>query len=411
MGVTLQASTDFNQVAYDLKAWFALRPELHFDDFADVGSTNESMVGKSVTFTIVNDIPAQTTALTDGVDVTPITISDSQLNVVLTEYGAAISTSAKMRGTSFVDIDPVVANLLGFNAGLTINTIARDALAAGTNVQYASGAGATSLQTSVTTRAGLTSTNTLSSIDIGAARSRLSSANVQKFGNLYTAFVHPDVSFDLLNEQISGSQVQGWTAANVYSDPSNIYNGELGSYRGFRFIETPTAPVWAGQATGGVTLATNPLVAGTAYTSIILSASTTTTTGQVLVIQSGDNVQQMVVSSGATSATQSVTSFVANFSYPVGSNVALTGAANVYGSLFVGKQSLAKATSSAPGFGPLPHVFPGPVIDILRRIQPNGWYFLGQWAVFRQAAILRIESTSSLGGDVGGPYDPPVDEG
>lgn len=408
MGVTLQSSTDFNQTAYDLKAWFALRPELEFDDFADVQSTNESMVGKSVTFTIVNDISAQTTALTDGTDVTPITISDSQLNVVLTEFGAAISTSAKMRGTSFVDIDPVVANLLGFNAGLTINAIARNALAAGTSVFYASGGGATAPQTSVTARGGLTSTNTIAAVDAGAARARLVGANVQKFGNLYTAFVHPDVGFDLMNEVISGSQVQGWTAANVYSDPSNIHNGELGQYRGFRWIETPTAPVFVGQGSSDTETLSTPLVSGTAYTSLVLTSSITTTTGEVLTLSSGDNVQQFIVSSGATSATQAVTSAVANYSYPSGSNVATGAATNVYGTLFTGRQSLAKAYSSAPGFGPLPHVFPGPVIDILRRIQPNGWYFLGQYSVFRQASVIRLESVSTLGGDVGGIWDPDV---
>lgn len=412
MGVTLQNSTDFNQTAYDLKAYFALRPELEFDDFADVESTDESMVGKSVTFTIVNDLPAQTTPLTDGTDVTPITISDSQLNLVLTEYGAAISTSAKMRGTSFIDIDPVVANLLGFNAGLTINAIARNALAAGTSVFYASGGGATAPQSSVTSRSGVGPSNTIAAVDAGAARARLAAANVQKFGNLYTAFVHPDVSFDLMNEVISGSQVQGWTAANVYSDPANIHNGELGSYRGFRWIETPTAPVFAGQGAGGTTL-TTALTAGDVYTSIAVTALTVAvTTGELITIQNGDSEQQLIASSGASigATTIDVDSFTANANYAATTTTVGGPATNVYGTFFAGKQSLAKAYSKAPGFGPLPHVFPGPVTDILRRIQPNGWYFLGQYGVFREASLIRLESSSTLGGDIGGIWGPPVND-
>lgn len=342
MALTLQATTDFNQTAYDLRAYPSLRPEFYFDDFADVESTNESIVGKSVTFTIYNDIAIQSTALTDGVDVTPIALSDSQINLALAEYGASMVTSAKMRGTSFLDIDPVVSNVIGFNAGISVNDVARAALDAGTNVMYASGSGATSLQSAISTRAGVLSTSTIASVDIGAARARLASANVQRFGNLYVAFAHPDVLNDIYNEVISGSQVQGWTAAQVYSDPTNIYNGEAGSYRGFRWIETPTAPVYQG--------------------------------------------------AGASSG-------------------------NVYGTFLAGRQALAKAYSKAPGFGAMPKVFPGPVTDYLRRLQPTSWYWLGQYGGFRSAALIRIESSSALAGDIsttpntGTTYNPAVDEG
>lgn len=342
MALTLQNTTDFNQVAYDLRAYNALRPEFYFDDFADVESTNESIVGKSVTFTILNDMPINSTALVDGVDVTATAISDSQLNLVLAEYGAAVVTSAKARGTSFIDLDPVVSNLLGFNAGISINDVARAALDAGTNVMYASSSGATTLQSSISTRVGVLSTSTIASVDISAARARLSSMNVQKFGTFFTAFIHPDVVNDIFNEAISGSQIQSWTAANVYSDPSNIYNGEIGAYRGIRFVETPTAPVYQG--------------------------------------------------AGASSG-------------------------NVYGTFVTGRQSLAKAYSKAPGFGPMPHIFPGPVTDYLRRLQPNGWYWLGQYGVFRQQAIIRIESSSALAGDysttpgTGTTYGPAIDLG
>ena len=323
MALTLQATLDFSQTAYDLRAWFALRPEIYFDMAADVGSTNESMKGKSVTFTIVNDIPIQSTALTDGVDVTPIAMSDSQINIVLAEYGAAIVGSAKLRGTTFVDIDPVIANLIGFNAGISVNDIARAALDGGANVMYASGAGATTLG-SISSRSTVATANTLASVDLRASRSRLASANVQRFGNTFNGFIHPDVSMDIMGEIISGSQVQGWTAAQVYTDPSQVLNGEIGIYQGIRFIETPTAPVYQGAGASGI---------------------------------------------------------------------------NVYGSFIMGRQSLAKAFSKAPGYGPMPHVFPGPVTDYLRRLQPTSWYWLGQYASFRQAALIRIESSSSLGSD------------
>jgi hypothetical protein len=91
--------------------------------------------------------------------------------------------------------------------------------------------------------------------------------------------------------------------------------------------------------------------------------------------------------------------------------------ANVYACYMMGRQALAKAFSKAPGFGPYPHVFPGPVTDYLRRLQPTAWYWLGQYSPFRAASLIRIEVASSLGGDisttqnVGTAYDPAIDLG
>jgi hypothetical protein len=46
-----------------------------------------------------------------------------------------------------------------------------------------------------------------------------------------------------------------------------------------------------------------------------------------------------------------------------------------------------------------------------------GWYWLGAYGIFRQASAIRIESASSLGGDIsttvdaGSTFDPAVDLG
>src|ERR1035437_3453240 len=139
---TGQSTLDFSKAAYDRLAYFAYRPELYFDAAADVQPTAQSMPGASVVFTIVNDLAIAATALTEMVDVSIQSLSDSQVTLTLAEYGNAVITTAKLRGTSFVDIDPIVANVIGYNAGISIDSIARTALMAGTNVQYASGLGA-----------------------------------------------------------------------------------------------------------------------------------------------------------------------------------------------------------------------------------------------------------------------------
>ena len=346
---TSQSSLDFSKAAYDRMAYFALRPELYFDQAADVQPTAQSMPGSSVAFTIVNDLAIAASALTESNDVTVSSLSDSQVTLTLAEYGNAVLTTAKLRGTSFVDIDPVVANVVGYNAGVSLDTIARAALDSGTNVMFASGLGATAAQSSVTARsavAAFTSAsaagNTLSSVDIRVARARLRSQNVPTFGGYYVGYIHPDVVADLQGETVGSSNLLGWRAPHVYAQPGEIWNGELGAFEGVRWIETPRAPVFQG--------------------------------------------------AGASST-------------------------NVYGTLIIGRQALAKTHSMIDGNGAYPHVVPGPVTDRLRRFVPLGWYWLGAYGIFRQASVMRIESSSTLGGDLsttagtGTSYDPAVDLG
>jgi N4-gp56 family major capsid protein len=339
---TGSSTLDFSKAAYDRMAYFALRPELYFDAAADIQPTHQSMPGASVAFTIVNDLAIQASALTETSDVSTVALSDSQVTLTLAEYGNAVLTTAKLRGTSYVDIDPIVANVVGYNAGVSIDTIARAALDQGTNVQYTSGLGAQTLQTSVTTRAGVAAANTLSSLDIRVARARLRSQNVPTFGGMYVGYIHPDLVADLQGETISGSNVQGWRAPHVYAQPGEIWTGELGAYEGVRWIETPRAPVFQG--------------------------------------------------AGASST-------------------------NVYGTMILGRQALAKTFSTIDGNGAYPHVVPGPITDRLRRFVPLGWYWLGAYGIFRQASIIRLESSSLLGGDIsttpgtGTAFEPAVDLG
>jgi N4-gp56 family major capsid protein len=70
---------------------------------------------------------------------------------------------------------------------------------------------------------------------------------------------------------------------------------------------------------------------------------------------------------------------------------------DVYATLVMGRQALAKAHSIVDGNGPLPKIVRGPIVDTLERFQPVGWYWLGGYGRFREASLRRIESSSSIG--------------
>lgn len=304
----------FAKTAYDQLAYFALRPQLYFDGVADVQPTRQSMPGSSVVFTIVNDLAPATSALNESTDVSAVALSDSAVTLTLAEYGNAAITTAKLRGESFVDIDPVVANVLGYNAGVSIDSIARNILQAGTNVFYSQGTAASA----PTARNKVTPANTLRATDVRRARAFLVKQNVPEVGTGYLGFIHPDTAVTLRQETGAAS----WRTPHTYSQPDEIWAGEVGMFEGVRFVETPRAPVF-----------------------VDAGSSPTTTT--------------------------------------------------VYGTLFMGRQALAKAHSIVDGNGPLPHTVPGPITDKLRRFVPWGWYWLGQYGIFRQASIIRVESAST----------------
>ena len=391
--VTVTGATDSTiglaQAAYDRMARFALRPELYFDNVADIKPTNQSMPGSSVTFPIISDLAVASSPINESVDVTPQSISESNVVVTLAEYGNAVLTTAKLRGESYVEIDPIVANVIGYNAGVSMDEVARDVLKAGTNVSYAN---------SKTARNQIVTSDALKAADIRGAKAKLRSQNVPNFNGFYTAYIHPNVAYDFTSE--TGSFA--WRDPHTYSQPGEIWAGEMGAFEGFRFIETPRSPVFnndgSGSATALVLSVTNlsttatytnttgidQVGIGDSVTGTSIPSSTTVAGVTGPTLASGTYTWTVILSAAATATTNS----------QVGAAIAQ--AANVFATICVGRQALAKAWSMVDGNTEQPHVVPGPITDYLRRFVPWGWYWLGGYGRYREAAIQRIESGSSL---------------
>jgi N4-gp56 family major capsid protein len=312
------SNLNVDQVAFEKLAYFALRPEMYFDQFADVQATNATNPGASVKFTVFADLAAATTALGEAEDVTPVAMSDAQVTVTLEEYGNATVTTAKLRASSFLPVDPVAANAVGYNAGLSIDTIARNAVQAGTNVIYATGGTDTA-----TARVDMDVDDTITAKDVRRAVAQLRGANVPTIGGNYVGFIHPDVSYDLRGI----TDASGWRDSYKYTNAMPLYNGEIGMFEGVRFMESARAPIFANAFNG----------AGAAGT--------------------GDS----------------------------------------YGTLIMGQQALAKAVSMGGEYGAQPTIVYGTVTDLLQRFRPVGWKHFVGYAVFRQEALRRIESASSIG--------------
>ena len=393
MALTQVSSLDISKAAYEQLAYYALRPELYYDALVEVQSTNATNRGVSVQFTIASDLSEATTALTETSDVTPVSMSDSYVVVTPLEYGNAVQLTSKLGATAFMEVNPIAANIVGWNAGISTDGIARTAAGAGTTVAYTSG----------TTRAGLAKTNTLTGSDVRKAVASLRKNNVPTFNGLYKGLIHPDASYDFRG----ATGGTNWSDPHVYSDPSGIYNGVIGNFQGVQFMETPRAPLFSDGGTNTYTIST--IAVATSVATLTTSAAHGLAVGDTLTIsgatatsgtgstsQVGFNAQ-FVVATVPTTTTLTVS--VAGLSnVNAGTSLSLVvSAVDVYGTLVMGRQALAKAFSTGGGYGEQAIIVDVPVIDTLRRFTGIGWKHFVGYSVFRQAALYRIESGSSIG--------------
>jgi N4-gp56 family major capsid protein len=281
-----------------------LRSEPLIRSVADKRPAKQAIPGSTVVLQIHQDLSEQTTALTEATERDSVAISTpTSVTITLAEYGNSVLVTRALELFSLADVDPAIANIIAFNLAGSIDTVAQTELRGGTNVIY-SGSTATSTAT-------VTAAATLSSANLRKAVAKLRAGkSVARKGSMYWCGIHPEVSHDLRAETGAG----GWRLPHEYNSNENIWAGEIGSYEGAYFVESP---------------------------------------------------RMYTATDGASSA-------------------------KVYRTILAGQQALAEAVAEEP------HTVIGPVIDQLMRFRPMGWYGVLGFKRYREEALYRIESGSSI---------------
>ena len=221
------------QKAYDRLVEFALRSQPLLRSVADKRPARQSMPGSSIVFQIYNDMSKATTALSEQVDPDSVAIgTPTAVTVTLNEYGNAVLTTRKLQLMSLAEVDPAIANIVAFNMADSIDEIVQTELRGGTNVIYASNASGTR----ATATTNVTGAHTLKAADIRLAIAKLRAGKaVARKGSLYWCAIHPEVSHDLRAETGSGA----WRLPHEYQSNAEIWAGEIGTFEGAYFIESP----------------------------------------------------------------------------------------------------------------------------------------------------------------------------
>ena len=376
-------------LAYDKLIEINLRSTPQFRAIADKKIGSPTHDGSSIRFQFHNDIADTSIAgatLAETVDPDAVALpATTTLDVTQQELGRVVLPTRKLALMSLADVDPWIANAVAFNMAVTLDNGISSVLDAGTNV-IREAAGALSTTAAKST---ITTTDTFKGRDVRYAVTKLRAANVLTRGGMYVSYLHPEVSHDLRTE--TGNNI--WRTPHEYQNAGPLLAGELGAWEGVRFIETPRM---TNTNTGAAltALATAPAVSGVSGEfTIVVANGAFGGLAEVGDAISGTNVGASAlitaISVGATNTTLTVS--VAN-SGTVGTNtLTVTPKARVYNTYVLGQQALAEAVWKEPG------IEFGNVVDKLNRFRPVGWHGMINWSVFRQEALYRIETSSSVG--------------
>ena len=249
-GLSAEMKTYYSDTLIDMA-----EPKLVHDQFGQKQSIPKGK-GKTIEFRKYDPLPKALTPLTEGVTPDGQKLNVGTVTAEVKQYGGYIELSDILQ-LAAIDNNLVQATkLLGGQAGRTLDTIVREVLSGGTNVQYAEG--------KVDSRNALKGGNDDGNNDyltvnaIRMAVRTLKNQNAETIDGSFVGIIHPDVAFDLMNDP-------KWVNVKTYSDPEGIYQGEIGKIENVRFVESTEAKVFEGEGSGGRNVYSTLILGENAY--------------------------------------------------------------------------------------------------------------------------------------------------
>lgn len=380
-GLSDEMKTYYSDYLIDLA-----EPELVHDQFGQKHPIPKNG-GKTIEFRKYDSLPKALTPLTEGVTPDGQKLNMSVITSEIAQYGGYIEISDVLILTAIDNNIVEATSLLASQAGRTLDTVTREVLNGGTNVQYGDG---TKTSRSELVGGEATGNDYLSVLALRKGATALKRMNTKKINGDYVGIIHPDAAFDLMSDP-------EWKYPHQYVDTSNLYEGEIGKIAGIRFVETTEGKVFVGEslASDSKTLLVNGAISSPAK-SITFDGGTVEANalaGRKILV---NNIVTEVVSNTTTTLTvkDNVTAADNAVIYPgeggaegraVYSTLIL--GANAYGVTEVtggGLQHIAKQLGS------------GGTTDPLNQRATVGWKAMKTAERLVEQYMLRIETTSTF---------------
>lgn len=258
--------------------------------------------GKTIEFRKWDSLPKQLTPLTEGVTPDGQNLNMSVLNATVAQYGGYVTLSDMLMLTAIDNTLMEATRLIADQAARTLDTITREVLAGGTNVQFAEGA--------KTSRASLvggaqSGNDYLTVTAIRKAVRALKNQNARPLqGGDYVGIIHPDIAYDLMSDP-------NWVEWQKYTSPEHMYNNEIGKIAGVRFVETTEAKVF--NAGPDLTAAARSLTVAS-YASKVITVDEAITAGEAaalagrhIIVHDSTHDEVLTITSAAAGAAGAAT--------------------------------------------------------------------------------------------------------
>ena len=217
-------------------------PSFIHNRFAQVRDIPRKAGTDIIKFRQYGALTANTTALTEGVTPPGKQLSTTDITATVLQYGDYVTITDIVDMESYDPVLTEAAEVLGEQAGDTLDQLCRDILAAGTTIQYASTAAATDEITAamVLTRAEVKeAVRTLRSNNAKPVTSMIDPSNgynTVPVGRSFVGIISEYTLYDL-------DDAEGWIPVEKYPNKANVMEDEVGSIANVRFLMTTNAYV------------------------------------------------------------------------------------------------------------------------------------------------------------------------
>ncbi len=225
--------TGTNDLSAEMKTFYSdylidnAKPKLVHDQFGQKRPIPRGR-GKEIEFRRFSPFPKALTPLVEGVTPSGRKYTVTTVTARVRQYGDYVEISDILALTSIDNNIAEVTELLGNQAGETLDTVTREVINGGMNVQYAGG---------VAARYALAQSNKMTIDEAAKAARSLKNNKAQKISGYYPAIIHPDVVYDVMRSD-------EWIDASEYAGSSQIFEGEIGKTHGLRYVETTESKIF-----------------------------------------------------------------------------------------------------------------------------------------------------------------------
>lgn len=231
--------------------------------FGQVRDIPQKAGSSTIKFRRYGNLTAATTALSEGVTPAGSQMSVTDITATVAQYGDFVTFSDVVDYESVDSTLTEFAEVLGDQAGDTLDQLARNVLGAATTITYVGQVA----QNAITT------TNLITATEVRKAVRTLKNNKARRITRMvaattgvatepvapaYIGIVHPSTTYDLQDET-------GWVPVEKYSSSMTVMEGEVGKLGDVRFVETPNAKIFTAAGASSIDVYATLIMGAEAY--------------------------------------------------------------------------------------------------------------------------------------------------